>query len=192
MRLLLNLLLILGIGFLAWLLYYNIKEPIAFQAEKSKREKLVVDKLRDVRTAQEVYRSITGTYAPSFDTLEYVLKNKDIPQYKVVGNPDDPTAEFYVDTLYFNTMDSIKAMGIDLDNLRFVPFTEKQVQFNMDADTMTYQQTLVNVVEAGVQKKLFMGKFGDIKYAKYDKNYDPNTMLKFGSMNSPSLAGNWE
>ena len=192
MRLLLNLLLILGIGFLAWLLYYNIKEPIAFQAEKNRREKQVVDRLMDIRTSQELYRSITGHYAPTFDTLEYVLKNMDIPQYKVIGDPDDPTSEFTIDTLYFDTMDSLNNMGIDLDNLRYVPFTEKEVQFNIDADTLTYQQALVDVVEVGVQRKLFMGKFGDGKYAKYDKSYDPNALLKFGNMNSPSLSGNWE
>lgn len=192
MRLLLNLILLLGIGFLAWLLYYNIKEPIAFQAEKTKRERRVIDRLVDIRTSQELYRTITGSYADNFDTLEYVLKTKDIPQFKVVGNPDDPDAEFTIDTIYFNTMDSLNSLAIVVDSLRYVPYTSGQVFFDIDADTISYQQTLVNVVEVGTQRKNFMGSFGDIKYAKYDKSYDPNKMLKFGNMNSPSLAGNWE
>lgn len=192
MRLLLNIVLILGIGFLGWLLFYNIQEPIAFQAEKSKRERRVVNRLMDIRTSQELYRSITGEYAASFDTLVYVLKNMDIPQYKVIGNPDDPTAEFTVDTLYFNAFDSIKSLKINLDSLAYVPYASNGLQFNIDADTLTYQQTLVNVVEVGIIKKEFMGKFGDIKYSKYDKAYDPARIIKFGSMDSPSLSGNWE
>ncbi len=191
MRLLLNVVLILGIGFLAWLLYYNIKEPIAFQAEKTKRENRVVKRLKDIRTSQEIYKSITGEYASSFDTLVLVLKTKDIPQYKVVGNPDDPNAEFTIDTLYFNALDSIVSMKIDLDSLQFVPYSSGKM-FDIAADTLTYQQTLVNVVEVGTQRTNFMGKFGNIKYSKYDKSYNPNSILKFGNMNSPSLSGNWE
>ncbi|GLR16270.1 hypothetical protein [Portibacter lacus] len=192
MRLLLNVLLILGIAGLAYLLFYNVKEPIAFQAEKTRRETKVVDRLKDIRTSQELYKVITGEYAANFDTLAYVLKTRDIPQFKVVGNPDDPTAGFTVDTLYYDTRDSLKALGINVDSLRYVPFTDGKVIFDMDADTLTYQQTLVNVVEAGTQRTNFMGRFGDIKYSKYDKSYDPNTILKFGNMNSPSLSGNWE
>lgn len=191
MRLLLNILLILGIGFLAYLLYYNVKEPIAFQAEKTRREGMVVDRLKDIRTAQEIYKSITGTYASNFDTLKYVLNTQDIPQYKVIGNPDDPTAEFTVDTIYYDTRDTLQSLGISLDSLQYVPFGGGET-FLIDADTLTYQQTLVDVVEVGTPRTTFMGKFGDIKYAKYDKSYDPNTVIKFGNMSSPSLSGNWE
>lgn len=191
MRLLLNVLLILGIAGLAYLLFYNVKEPIAFQAEKTEREGRVVDRLKDIRTAQEIYKTITGQYAANFDTLNEVLRSRDIPQFKVIGNPDDPTSAFTVDTIYYSTSDSLQALGINLDSLRYVPYTSGKT-FDMDADTLTYQQTLVNVVEAGTQRTNFMGKFGDIKYAKYDKAYDPNTMIKFGNMNSPSLSGNWE
>lgn len=191
MRLLLNVLLILGIAGLVYLLYYNVKEPIAFQAEKERREKRVVDRLKDIRTAQEIYKSITGDYAANFDTLNQVLKTKDIPQLKAIGNPDDPNGSFTVDTIYFSTMDSLNALEINIDSLRYVPFTNGKT-FDIDADTLTYQQTLVKVVEVGTQRTNFMGKFGDIRYKKYDKTYAPNSLIKFGNMNSPSLSGNWE
>ena len=191
MRLLLNIILILGIAGLAYLLYYNIKEPIAFQAEKNKRETQVIDKLMDIRTSQEIYKSITGEYASNFDTLVHVLKTQDIPQYKVLGNPDDETAEFTIDTLYYNALDSMTALGISLDGLGTVPYSDGK-QFAISADTLTYQQTLVNVVEVGIQRVAYMGQFGDPKYAKYDKAYDPFSMIKFGNMNSPNLSGNWE
>ena len=173
------------------MLYYNIKEPIAFQAEKNKRETQVIDKLMDIRTSQEIYKSITGEYASNFDTLVHVLKTQDIPQYKVLGNPDDETAAFTIDTIYYNALDSITALGISLDGLGAVPYGEGQ-EFAISADTLTYQQTLVNVVEVGIQRVAYMGTFGDPKYAKYDKSYDPFSMIKFGNMNSPNLSGNWE
>jgi len=191
MRLLLNILLILGIVGLAYLLYYNVKEPIAFQAEKSLREDRVVDRLKDIRTSQEIYRMITGTYASNFDTLSQVLRENDIPQLKVIGDPDDPNAEFTVDTLYYSTQDTLNTLGINLDSIRYVPFTSGKM-FMIDADTLTYQQTLVNVVEVGIPRETFMGRFGDPKYAKYDKSYNPKGMIKFGNMSTPSLSGNWE
>ncbi len=191
MRLVLNIILILAIIGLAYLLYYNVKEPIAFRAEKTKREGQVVDRLKDIRTAQEIYKSITGTFAHSFDTLGQVLKTQDIPQFKVIGDPDNPDAGFSIDTLYYDTRDSLAALEINIDSLRYVPYTTGET-FLIDADTLTYQQTLVNVVEVGTPRTSFMGRFGSTKYQKYDKTYEPNSIIKFGNMNSPSLSGNWE
>ena len=37
-----------------------------------------------------------------------------------------------------------------------------------------------------------MGPFGDAKYKKYDKYFDPEKMLKFGDLTTPNLNGNWE
>ena len=45
---------------LAYILYSSIKEPIKFQAAKQARKAVVVKQLEDIRTAQEIYRSITG------------------------------------------------------------------------------------------------------------------------------------
>ena len=78
-----------------------------------------------------------------------------------------------------------------MDSLRYVPYTDGKA-FEIAADTMTYQSTLVNIVEVGTRWKNFMGKYASTNYSKYDNSYDPNRMLKFGDMNAPNLAGNWE
>ena len=88
-------------------------------------------------------------------------------------------------------IDSINNMGINLDSLRFVPYGSGTT-FNIQADTITYQSTLVNVVEVGIPRFKFMGPYADKRYATYDDSYDPNKPLKFGTMNAPNLAGNWE
>ena len=78
-----------------------------------------------------------------------------------------------------------------LDSLGIVPFSGGKT-FQIAADTITYQQTLVNVLEVKTLKADFMGPFASKKYARYDANYDPNSYLKFGDMNAPNLTGNWE
>lgn len=193
MRLVINLVLVAIVLGLLYLLVDSIREPIAFKAEKEKREQRVVNKLMTVRTAQEAYRGITGFFAPNFDTLSEVLTTGRFAIVQVFGDPDDPTNTEAVryDTIYKPAKDSMDVLGINLDSLRYVPYTEGKT-FNIAADTLTYQQTLVSVVEVGVRKKEFMGAYGDERFRKYDAGYDPGMILKFGNMNKPTTAGNWE
>jgi hypothetical protein len=37
-----------------------------------------------------------------------------------------------------------------------------------------------------------MGDYGKERFARYDAKYNPNSPIKFGDMNAPNLAGNWE
>lgn len=193
MKYAINLLLILLIALLAYMLYSSIKEPIAFGTAKDIRRVKVVDKLEDIRTAQEIYRGIKGEFASSFADLNNVLKNDSISFEKVIGDPDDPTNQdkFQRFFTFKPAIDSIKAMGINLDSLPYIPFGSGKT-FEITADTIEYQKTTVSVVEVGTKWKNFMGKYGDPKYAKYDASYDPNKKIKFGDMNKPNLSGNWE
>ena len=135
MKIIINILIVLGIIGLAYLLVQSIQEPIAFKAEKDKREDAVVDKLKKIRQTQEVYRGVTGTFAHTFDTLEQVIKTGRIAVEKVIGDPDDPSGvAFTIDTIWFNAADSVRALGIKIDSLRFVPYGDN-VQFDIDADT---------------------------------------------------------
>ena len=193
MRLLINLILAAIVVGLVWVLIQSIREPIAFQAEKQKRERAVIDKLMQIRTAQEAFRDIKGGFAPDFDTLAYVLKNEDFAIIKVIGDPDDPnfTGEIEYDTSYSPAIDSIIGMGIVVDSLKYVPYG-RGATFMIDADTLTYQSTLVSVVEVGVRREDFMGAYADERFARYDQKYDPKKIIKFGNMNAPNLSGNWE
>lgn len=193
MRLVINLILAAIVLGLVWVLIGSIREPIAFKAEKDKRERAVVDKLIQIRQAQEAFRTIKEGFAPDFDSLSYVLKNDSFMIIKVIGDPDDPnfTGEITYDTSYSSAFDSIQAMNINLDSLRYVPFSSG-TEFDIQADTITYQSTTVEVVEVGVRRKYFMGRYADPRFAKYDNGYDPNSYIKFGNMNAPNLAGNWE
>ncbi len=193
MKTIINVILVLITVFLLWVLYRSIEEPIKFEKERNRRELAVISKLQQIRTAQELYRGITGTFAPNFDTLRYVLEHGQFQIVQVFGDPDDPENADAVryDTILKPAIDSVRVLGIDLAALSKVPFSDT-AHFEIFADTITYQSTLVPVVEVGVPRYVFMGKYGDPSYAKYDKNYDPNAYLMFGDRNAPNLSGNWE
>lgn len=193
MRLLINLILAAVVIGLVWTLISSIQEPIAFKAEKEKRERAVIERLMDVRTAQDLFRSIKGGFSPTFDSLKEVLTTDSFAVVKVTGDPDDPnfTGEIVYDTILSPAIDSIQSLGIILDSLPFVPYGGG-AKFEIAADTLTYQKTTVNVVEVGIPRRVFMGKYKDKRFAKYDQGYDPNKPIKFGNMNAPNLSGNWE
>ncbi|MBK8506609.1 MAG: hypothetical protein IPL46_33100 [Saprospiraceae bacterium] len=194
MKLIINLVLFALIGLMAYLLVYSIQEPIKFKAEKDRRQNAVVDKLITIRKMQEFYRDIKGgPFANNWDSLVYTLRNGRFRNIKVIGDPDDPnfTGVITYDTSYTPAIDTVTALGINLDSIAYVPYTPG-VQFEIKADTLTYQSTIVNVVQVGVPIKSFMGPFGDPKYARYDNSYKPNNFIKFGDMTKPNLAGNWE
>ncbi len=194
MRTLFSLLFLVLAFVLAFLLYKSIEEPIAFNAERSTRIDAVSAKLEMIRSAQEVYRDITGAYAPDFDTLKQVLMEGRLMSIRVVGDPDDPnfTGEITYDTSYIAARDTIGGLGIVLDDLEVVPYTDGKVNFDIDAKMIEYQSTNVAVVQVGVRQKEFMGQYADARYQRYDQTYEPNAPIKFGDLTKPTLAGSWQ
>ena len=194
MKLIINLILLALAGILVWALISSIQEPIAFGDERTRREDAVVNRLKEVRTAQQLYRDVTGAgFAKTFDELESTLKNGRIPIVSVFGDVDDPNFDGVIryDTTFVSARDSINTLGINIDSLRYVPYSGRK-EFTLRADTTVYQSTKVDVVEVKTQYKDFMGPFADKRFSRYDQNYDPDKPLKFGNMNSPSLSGSWD
>ena len=190
MRIAINLLLLLLCIGLVYVLVQNIKEPITFKQEKQKRENAVIAKLMDIRDAQLHYRGITGEFAPDFDTLKHVLTTGRFALIKVLGDIDAGEEVTY-DTTWVMATDSLQNKGWTLDSLEYVPYGAGRV-FDCTADTLTYQQTLVHVVEVGTQRKNYMGRYADPRFSKYDSGYNPESTIKFGDLNAPRTAGNWE
>jgi len=195
MRTVINALLLLLTAFLVYLMINSVREPISFSAELDKRKDAVIAKLKKIQTTQDVYRMVTGKYANNFDSLASNIKNGKIKIEKLDADPTDPTNQdkFIRSISYRAAQDSLFSLlggAINLDSLRYVPYGNGKV-FEIDADTLTHQNNLVNVVQVGIKYKEFMGKFADEKYKKYDKFYDPEKILKFGDMNSPNTNGNW-
>jgi len=194
-RLIINFILLALVAFFIYLLVQSIREPIAFKAEKDRRETAVIDKLMQVREAQEIFRSCNpeGAFAGSWDDLKTVLKTGRIPFISVNGDPDDPnfTGTVTYDTSYTAAIDSVRSLGWSIDSIQYIPFGNGK-SFDIKADTLSYQKTLVNVVEVGTARKNYMGPFADPSYRKYDVAYQPNSTIKFGDMNKPNLSGNWE
>lgn len=183
-------LLLITIGLIA-LLGMSINEPIKFNEARDMRDGAVIAKLKKIRDAQQAYRGIKGLYASNFEELVSTLKTDSFSIKRAFGNPDEEGGTFRIETSYVSAADSMVALGINLDSLSYIPYGNGAA-FDVKADTITYQQTKVPVVEVRAQIKSYMGEYGDYKYTKYDDRYDPDGYRKFGDLGKPSTSGNWE
>ncbi len=94
MKNLLKVLLIAVVAGLAYISYRSIMDPIEFSEVRAEREKQIVARLIDIRTAQIEYRNNhQGAYADNFDSLIDFLKTAQMPIILKVGELDDAQLE---------------------------------------------------------------------------------------------------
>lgn len=79
MKVIMRVLLALAVVLLAFLCWKSIQGPIEFEAEVKKRDRVVIQRLVDIRTAQVALRNQAGAYTASFDTLINFVKEGQIP-----------------------------------------------------------------------------------------------------------------
>ena len=54
---------------LGYFVYESVMEPVRFNKEKKQREKVVIERLKDIRSSQFIFKQLSGAYAPNFDTF---------------------------------------------------------------------------------------------------------------------------
>lgn len=86
----LNLLLIAAVAGLLFICYRSIMDPVEFSDERKLREKDVIARLIDIRTAQVEYRNAHGgAYTDNFDSLIDYIKTAQMPIVMKVGELND-------------------------------------------------------------------------------------------------------
>lgn len=58
------------VAVLVYALVDSISQPVKFNKAKSVREQVGIQRLKDIRTLQEAYKSVNGKYTDNFDTLK--------------------------------------------------------------------------------------------------------------------------
>lgn len=77
---------------LVYLIVESIMEPVNFNKEKAAREEVAIERLKDIRTLQVAYKSETGKFTASVDTLKDFYNNGKIKVVMQVGSLDDSLA----------------------------------------------------------------------------------------------------
>jgi hypothetical protein len=215
LSIIINIILFAIIVLLAWQVVKSIQAPIKFSNEQKTREAKVIERLLDIRNAEVLYKNANNKYTNNFDTLIQFCQTAEIPLVKMVSkqNMEDSTYFTVYDTIgYVKVMDSLRAGrdNFNINEIKWVPFSEPQQQFELEAGAKTNNLIEIPVFEArtpydvylavpggGINEKEWKQRVDNAKAEKeggYDKD-DPFYRypgLKVGSMKEASTEGNWD
>ncbi len=184
---------------LAYLVYESIMEPVRYNKERNRRREIVINKLKDIRTAQLNYKNVNKEYADSWDKLIDFLKNGKLPVIKKISTLPDSLSEISeeeaikrgfikVDTTYVNALDSLFGHRKDfsLENFSIIPFSDGQ-QFSLRAGEIEKGHVKVKVFEVVAPNEAYLKGLDKDMINKEEK-----PALILGSMTEASHDGNWE
>ncbi len=209
MRTVIQSILAIAVLLLAYLLFESIQEPIRFNREVFKREKATIQKLKDIRRAEEIYKSKFGVYTGDFDTLITFVKFDSLPIILAIGSIPDSLYDLGVteekaikmgiivrDTNYVSVLDSIFPSNYKIDSLRYVPFADTNQFFLGAAELETVSKVKVKVFEAHVLNNILLHGLNKQLIINYNADREKIVGfkgLKVGSLEeSTNNAGNWE
>lgn len=179
------------------LIFRSINKPVKFENSLKTRGQIIVEKLKDIRTAQSLFRNQYQHYTNSFDSLILFVKNGKIPEVKMIPDPKDTTFSRTIsDTIGFISIyDSIfSKKAYALEKLNEIPYSNGDV-FSMLAGQINKGGVNVSVFEVtarletytkDLNKQLVVNRIKEMQ----DRSQFPG--LKVGSMTEASTDGNWE
>lgn len=212
MKIVIQIILLAVSVFLGYKIYNSISEPTKFNKEKIERYQVVVDKLKELRTAELAYMELTGKYTSNFDSLAYIIETGKfaITQRRDTSYPDvvrnkafglDPlTGGYYkeevvIDTLGFKSVKDSLFKNIDYRKLNSVVVKGKEIPVKLQAGYLELNNRNIPVFEAVVTKDdILHGLNPDLVAAEkqmvaVDGINGPVVVV--GSMENISTNGNW-
>lgn len=198
MKLIIQIVLLVGILIMGYLVYDSIDSRMDFEKESIHRKDVVVERLKDIRAAQIAYKDAKGEYTKNFDALLNFIKNEKITVIRQVGSMEDSVAvaegRVIRDTTYINVIDTVfsdsylqgRIRGFYPDSLPFIPYGEGE-KFQMDAGETQRNQVRVKVFYVFAPNSAIYNGLDADRY-----NVKMNEGLSVGSMSEPITSGNWE
>ena len=190
---------------LVYVIYDQISTPIRFEQEMKAKKAQVIDRIKDIRTAQRAFKSKYQRFTGSFDTLASFILNDSLELERKIVDEDDSVAMAMLKKMNKKNVEKFTVAVIDtifspkrlsrqdVEDLRYIPTTDKQAQFIMDAGS-----AVVPIVECRAPYKLFLDT---VAYRQEiinliddeENNFNRYAGVKFGSMEAANNeAGNWE
>lgn len=173
-----SVLLLFVIAGLVYACIKSIMEPINFNKQKAYRETVGIQRMKDVRTLQEAFKSVSGHFTASADSLMDFYKNGKMEVIMQIGSNDDSLAvanteklkksrrgitpeqmyELYKkgEHLVFSISSKVDVKdtlfntrkNFDIDSLKYIPFSQ--------GDTIQMESVIKEV--SGVKVPLFEAK----------------------------------
>ena len=211
MKKLFQIILAVAIVGLVYVIYVQISTPIRFDKETKAKKAQVIDRIKDIRTAQRAFKSKYQHFTASFDSLSpFVLTDTLELERKIVDEDDSAAMAMLkksgkknIEKFKIAVIDTIfapkKVTRQDVENFRFIPGTGNKAQFIMEAGIITTEsKVVIPVVECRAPYKAFLDTVAYRQEVinlidEEQNNFNRYPGVKFGSMDSGNNeAGNWE
>ena len=211
MKKLFQIILAVAIVGLVYVIYVQISTPIRFDKETKAKKAQVIDRIKDIRTAQRAFKSKYQHFTASFDSLSAFVLTDTLELERKIVDEDDSAAmamlkksgKKNIEKFKIAVIDTIfapkKVTRQDVENFRFIPGTGNKAQFIMEAGIITTEsKVVIPVVECRAPYKMFLDTVAyrqEIINLIDDEvnNFNRYPGVKFGSMEAGNNeAGNWE
>ena len=77
---------------LAWLTVKSVQKPVKFNKEVAARSQVAIQRLKDIRTLQVAFKSETGRFSPTMDSLKMFYEGGKMAIVMQIGSMDDSVA----------------------------------------------------------------------------------------------------
>jgi type II secretory pathway pseudopilin PulG len=188
------------------MIYRSVTGPIEFDKVKQERFAEVIDRLKDIRNAQDAYRTVNGRYANNFESLVAFV---DTGKYTITQQRDSSYMEFdktygidmlkevkIIDTLGFvSVKDSLFKNSDRYKTMMNVPYAPNNEKFTLKADVVDKSGYRAPVYEAKVAKSVVLhDQPKDLlsrENAQISVEEVNGSEIKVGSLTEVSTSGNW-
>ncbi len=194
-----------------YVIYQQISTPIRFENELKSKSAQVIERIKDIRTAERAYKTKYQKFTADFDTLANFILNDTLEMERKLVDEDDSVGLALLKKQGKKNVEKFKVAVIDtifspkkltkeeVMNLRYIPTTNNQAEFILEAGQITTESKIVIPV---VECRAPYIKFLDTITYRQDiinkidddvNNFNRYPGIKFGSMDAGNNeAGNWE
>ena len=92
LKIILEVLLLIGIVALVYAIYGSINKPVNFNKQKERREAVAIQRLKDIRTLQVAFKSENGRFVTTVDSLKNFYNDGKMSIVLQIGSADDSLA----------------------------------------------------------------------------------------------------
>ena len=194
------------IVFFSYKIYTSINSPINFNKVKTERYKKVINRLKEIRTAQIAYKDVNGIYSDNFDSLVSFIENgiftlvekrdSSFLEYNRTYRIDMLKEVIVIDTLgTVSVKDSLFKDNDDYKLMSQIPIEGVDEKFTINSQIINKNNYKVPVFEVKVSKNIILYDQDDFLVSQENETISVDGVngseIILGSLSDVSVNGNW-
>ncbi len=195
---------------LSWILFRQIMTPLEYQKELEVRQAAVIERIVDIRSAEQAFKQKYQHYTGSWDSLiTFTLSDSLVFERKLVDENDSVgmamlkrSGRQNVEQFSMAVRDTIfsprRLTNQQIEDMKFIPYAEPGTEYILNAAMLTTESgVIVPVFEAKAPYKVFMYDLDEQELINLIDNAK-NVFYKYPGImvgdvtRATNDAGNWE